>query len=247
MTQTQVNFWQQQETVRQNKRLTDENRRHNERMEELNMLDLLEKQRANRAAEANSRYAAEQSFLGSQAKAEATKYSADRSSSTKRAEIIAGNKQRTLDREQQAALKQAELQQAKEIADVNAGIAKDANNIKRDTNSLTEAKNENDFQIAKDNLEAKWESLKQQADVNQWNKAKFIHEFGLEKDKFAHQKWEDFQRNLRQNSETLFKGIDSIVKAIDTLAFGDSAQAATGAINSFMNIVNRPTGGRRNG
>lgn len=243
MTQTQNNWWANQET-----------KRHNQRLEEINMLEYLENQRAHKAQEANARYAADisaaasrygadQSLAGSIAKAEGTKYSADVSAATnksnKRLEVTAN-----------AAQKEADRELSRLLNAVNADIQRDGNNIKRDANAITQAKNENDFQVAKDRLAQQLDELKLKWDQFDFSKDKFAKEYGLDvlkhgldERKFSHQKWEDFWRDTRDTTDTVVNGIDKLTKSIVSLKYGTNF----GDLMKQVRIISNALGGNDNG
>lgn len=243
MTQTQNNWWANQET-----------KRHNQRLEEINMLEYLENQRAHRAQEANARYAADvsaaasrygadQSLAGNVAKAEGTKYSADKSAETsksnKRLEVTAN-----------AAQKEADRELSRLLNAVNSDIQRDANDIKRDANAITKARNENDFTVAKDRLAQQLDELKLKWNQFDFSKDKFAKEYGLDvvkhgldERKFSHQKWEDFWRDSRETTDTVVNGIDKLTKSIANLRYGANFDEVLKNIRTISNAL----GGNNNG
>lgn len=243
MTQTQNNWWANQET-----------KRHNQRLEEINMLEFLENQRAHKAQEANARYAADvsaaasrygadQSLAGNTAKAESTKYSADVSAATsksnKRLEVTAN-----------AAQKEADRELSRLLNSVNADIQRDTNSIKRDANAITKARNENDFQIAKDKLAQQLDELKLKWDQFDFSKDRFTKEYGLDlvkhgldERKFSHQKWEDFWRDTRDTTDTVVNGIDKLTRSIVNLRYGADFSDVIKQVRTISNAL----GGNNNG
>lgn len=240
MTDTQVRYATNVENIRHNKQVEDENLRHNQATEYQASLDYNERVRANKASEANARYATEQGYLGNVAKAEATKYSANLSASSKRMEVIASNKQKTLDREQNAAIAEAQRDLTKYVEDNKAEISRDANAIKQEANDLTRIKNENDFTIAKDKLKQGAEDL-----ARKWKEYKLkVQEYDLDKSKFNHTRLMDYWTNTNKSIDTAVKSANGIIDAIDKVKYGDS-RAMANIINAIANLTR--SGGNNNG
>lgn len=240
MTDTQVRYATNVENIRHNKQVEEENLRHNRATEYQAALDYNERVRANQAAEANSRYATEQSYLGNVAKAEATKYSANRSASTKRMEVTASNKQKTLDREQAAELAAAQRDLTKYVEDNKAEISRDSNALKREANDLTRIKNENDFTVAKDKLKQGAEDL-----ARKWSEYGLkVEEFGLDKSKFNHTRLMDYWTNTNKSIDTAVKAANGLIDAVDKVKYGDT-RALANIINAIANLAR--SGGNNHG
>lgn len=240
MTDTQVRYAANVENIRHNKQVEEENLRHNKATEYQAALDLNERARANRMSEANARYAAEHSYLGNVANAEATKYSANRSASSKRMEVIASNKQKTLDREQNAEIAAAQRDLTKYVEDNKADISRDANALKRDANDLTRIKNENDFEVAKDKLKQGAEDL-----ARRWAEYGLkVKDYDLDKSRFNHTRVMDYWTNTNKTIDTSIKAANGILDAVDKVKYGD-VRALSNLVNAIANLTR--SGGNSNG
>lgn len=241
MTDTQVRYATNVENIRHNKQVEAENLRHNQATEYVASLEYAERARANRASEANARYAADQSLKGNEVKAAATEYSARASERAKRMEVTASAKQKEADRQQTAAIKEAERELTKYVEDNKLEISKDSNEIKREANELTRIKNENDFEVAKDKLKQGAEDL-----ARKWEEYQLkVKGYELDKSKFNHTRVMDYWNNTNNSISTAVKAANGIIDAVDKVKYGD-IRALGNLINSISNLA-RSAGGNNNG
>lgn len=225
MTDTQVRYATNVENIRHNKAVEEENIRHNAQTEAQAAMDLAEKARANRAAEANARYAADQSYAGNAAKAAATEYSARANERTARMKVTADAAQKEADRQLTSTQKQLDRDQQAAIADAQNAINADRNSIEKFKADLTSVKNDRDYEIALGTLEDK---------VNQ-TKIK-LDELNLKVKEYKHRVASDWFNNVNNAVNGAVKSADIILGRIDTMAKGGQDTAGN-AINDLQRFV----------
>lgn len=167
MTDTQVRYATNVENIRHNQMVEEENRRHNFQTEDVANRQLAEAMRANRAQEANARYAADQSLAGNVAKAEATKNTAATNERIARMQTTANAVQKSEDRKLTAEQKAADRALSSQLADATNAIKSRQNDISQLMADLQAVKNDREYETAlkklgqsAEEIKIKWGQLK---------------------------------------------------------------------------------------
>lgn len=240
MTDTQVRYATQVENIRHDKAVEAENLRHDLQTEYQAAMDLAEKKRANLASEANSRYAADQSRAGNEAKAAASELGAKLKQKQDWASMVTSNWNKAAERDLDRELQDKSLEFQGIVESRKADISQEANDIKRDANNITAAKNENDFQIAKDKLKQGAEDLARKLKEYGLD----LERFDLDKKKFTHTKLMDTWKETNNSIKTATGAAKDLITSIDMVKYGD-VKAAGNLINAIANLA-RSAGGNDN-
>lgn len=236
MTNTQVEYAKGLETKRHDLLMEEENRRHDLATEYQARLDYDEKVRANKAAEANSRYAADQALAGNVAKAQATEYSARANERSARMKVVADAAQKNADREltkEQNALSRT-LQA--DIAQMNNDVQKEANSIKQQLADQDKVRNEEQFEVWRQSIE------KMQSEIEA-AKEQMLHQQrqdDLAKDRLKLDKRNSDWEHAYKNADQAITVVDNLLKRgneyLNTISnFANSKSAAADrALNTYL-------------